>query len=142
MTTLKDPKEDPTQTLAIIISGGQPSGSSRSIEVLREDGTPWCYLPDLPENRSSHTQSGLVACGGGFTRYSCLYFVPDMWIHSHDLIHARWSHIQWSSPSGLILMGGYTSATSSEILTDDGKSLENFALKYKTKYFRSSKKSN
>ena len=135
MTTIQDPKEDPKPVLAIVISGGQPIDSSRSVEVLRGNGTPWCYLPQLPDNRSSHTMAGLVTCGGGFTRYSCLSFASGHWIQSHDLIQARWSHIQWSSHAGLILMGGYTSATTSEILTNDGKSKENFTLKYKTKYF-------
>ena len=129
------PRKNLNQDQAIIISGGQPIESSRSVEVLTSYGSPWCHLQQLPENRSTHTQSGLVTCGGGYTRYSCLSFSSGQWSQSHNLLHARWSHISWSSPNGLLLMGGYTSDTSSEMLTDDGNSLENFSLKYKTKYY-------
>ena len=33
-------------------------------EVLHSDGTPWCSLPDLPEGRMFHSQTGPEACGG------------------------------------------------------------------------------
>ena len=55
--------------LAIIITGGEDGktenyGRSRSVEVLREDGSLWCLLNSLPEGRTLHTQSGFVTCGG------------------------------------------------------------------------------
>ena len=32
-----------------------------SVEVLKEDGSPWCSLPDLPDNRHLHSQTGLLS---------------------------------------------------------------------------------
>ena len=47
-------------TAAIIVTGGIPSKSAgTSVELLHSDGTPWCSLPDLPEIRYGHTQTGL-----------------------------------------------------------------------------------
>ena len=45
----------------ILVSGG--SGAKRSVELLRGDGSS-CSLPDLPGDRSSHSQAGWLTCGG------------------------------------------------------------------------------
>ena len=59
---LLGPYLQPGETGAIIVSGGQIiSGGGRdrqylkTVEVLREDGSPWCTLPDME-----------------FARYGCL----------------------------------------------------------------------
>ena len=49
---------------ALIVTGGLPEDAARSVEVLGEDGSAWCELPDLAAARTDHTQSGLIACGG------------------------------------------------------------------------------
>ena len=57
---------------AIIVSGGKnadaPSEFGKpglfSVEVLHSDGSPWCSLPRLTEDRIHHSQTGLEACGG------------------------------------------------------------------------------
>ena len=54
-------------TAAILVTGGfnTPSGGVLSaVEVLHGDGSPWCSLPDLPEGRMFHSQTGPEACGG------------------------------------------------------------------------------
>ena len=74
-----------------------------SVEILGENGIYMCSLPDLPDYRSSHTQSGLVTCGGdgdinniaddsiknyvnvAGVEYSCLTFSSGQWIKSHNL---------------------------------------------------------
>ena len=45
----------------ILVSGG--GGAKRSVELLRGDGSS-CSLPDLPGDRSSHSQAGWLTCGG------------------------------------------------------------------------------
>ena len=47
---------------AILVTGGVGGDTSLvSVEVLREDGSPWCSLPDFPDNRHLHSQTGLLS---------------------------------------------------------------------------------
>ena len=125
----------------IIITGGWTSDAvvTRSVEVLRTDGSPWCSLPDLPDDRHHHTQSGLITCGGGSnpTSQSCVSLSPSsgVWSKTQNLTRTRLSHSAWSSGTPhLILMGGFGSGIgiTTEILTAYGTSLEHFPLKYDT----------
>ena len=61
---------------------------------------------------------------------SCLTFSSGQWIESPKTQHNRTFHSSWMSPLGLVLMGGLDNPTSSEILTDDGKSSPAFKPKY------------
>ena len=100
-----------------------------------------CSLANLPDNRRWHTQSGLTACGGGYSsKTSCVTFSSGRWIYSHTLKYEREDHSSWLSPQGVLLMGGEYSPSTTEILTDDGQTTELFALKYGTRlvYFRHS----
>ena len=118
---------------AIIVTGDTDTGSSsRTAEVLKEDGSSLCTLPDLPDDRAGHTQSGLVLCGGYYTSTSCYTFSNRSWHLSHSLIHPRYDHTSWTSPLGVILLGGSGSGTTMEVLTDGGQSTELFPLKYNT----------
>jgi len=91
--------------LAIIVSGGYTNMNS-SVEILDENGNYWCSLPKLPDYRESHTQSGLITCGGNINdvddsirdyvntdgvQDSCLTFSSGQWIKSHNL---RFRHKQ------------------------------------------------
>ena len=111
---------------------------TRSVEVLRTNGSPLCSLPDLPDDRHYHTQSGLMACGGGSdsTSLSCVSLSPGGWSKTHDLYRTRFKHSAWSSGTPhLILMGGpFEIGITTEILTVYGTSQEHFQLKYDTKY--------
>ena len=49
-------------TAAIIVTGG--THGARSAELLHGNGSHWCSLPDLPEGRMFHSQTGPEACGG------------------------------------------------------------------------------
>ena len=124
---------------AIIITGGD-TNSGRSVEILREDGSYWCSLPDLPDDRFEHTQSGLVTCGGigndkSTMHTSCLTFTDGQWRPSHQLHDQRSRQSSWMSQQGLVIMGGMdrSSRTTTEILTDNGRSVPYFELKYQTR---------
>ena len=119
--------------LAILVTGDY-GDNKRSVEALWSNGSSLCSLPDLPDDHGDHTQSGLVTCGGFYTRKSCYTFNNGVWIKSHTLRHGRYYHSTWTSPMGIVLMGGYDSddETTTELLTDDGQSTEHFSLKYST----------
>ena len=127
----------------IIITGGWIwDNSSSSVEVLDPDLSPSsCSLPQLPEGISGHTQTGLTACGGGgsvdsggfgslATLRSCVTLSGGAWIKSHTLVQPRFGHCAWETDSGIILLGGSESPTTTELLKEDGGSELTFSLKY------------
>ena len=123
------------QIAAILVTGGFAAGSVlTSVEVLSADGTPLpCTLPPLPTGRWSHTQDGLITCGGGDR--NCLKLSPGGWVVSHNLLESRARHSSWQSPAGLVLIGGgdYYSDTTTELLSSsDSSSSSNFTLQYDT----------
>ena len=62
-------------------------------------------------------------------RQSCFTFSSGVWTESHALMKERSWHTSWSSPIGIILMGGDDSTT--ELLTANGVTQNHFQLKYK-----------
>ena len=81
-------------TAAILVSGGITGGyTTAEVEVLSSGGGAWCSLPALPAPRSHHTQSGLLACGGGYEganiSTSCSALVAGAWQPSHLLAQPR-----------------------------------------------------
>ena len=58
-------------------------------------------------------------CGGHTTAtYTrCFTLTGSGWQESHQLQERRYDHSSWRSPAGLLLMGGYYSLTSTEILS-------------------------
>ena len=122
------------------------SSNSRYVEILEEDGSQCCSLPDLPDIRRMHTQSGLTACGGygsinGDASRTCVTFDTSsgQWSTSHTLQHSRYKHSSWMSSKGVVLMGGDggiegsgSSGTTSELLNSNGRSTPSFSLKYHT----------
>ena len=87
-----------------------------------------CSLPDLPDKRKLHTMSGLTICGGYNTRTNCLMFSEGQWNVSHSLVQERYAHSSWLSRKGLVLIGGYGSGYTSELVGQG----EAFSLKYNT----------
>ena len=121
------------------MTGGYPSSSiGTSVELLHSDGSPWCTLPDLPEPRTGHTQTGLEACGGDYytTPANCVRLEGGSWTLSHQLVEQRLYHSSWASPAGTLLMGGqYNSGArdTTELLDAAiGDSVTSFPLKYET----------
>ena len=114
-----------------------------SVELLNMDGSWHCSLPSLPSARRSHTQTGLVECGGfnlgdNTTQNTCVTFNDDeddedygYWVKTHNLEMKRTDHSSWASPQGVILIGGNTARTTTELLTNNGKTKPSFELKAK-----------
>ena len=50
-----------------MVTGGHGATESvkTSVELLSSNGTRLCSLPNLPEKRFDHSQTGVLACGGG-----------------------------------------------------------------------------
>ena len=79
-----------TISSVVIVSGG---AHKKSVELLYPNGTRLCSLPDLPGNRDHHSQTGLVACGGGWPGFSggpgvstsCVTFSEGSWKKTHNL---------------------------------------------------------
>ena len=130
----------------MLVTGGYESSALASVELLNLDGSFLCKLPSLPEGRSSHTQNGLVACGGNpidtYREVTCDTFSIGMeeWKKSHDLKDERRSHSSWASPQGVVLLGGFGSSPSSEtdgknteVLTNSGDTTPGFKLKFRTR---------
>ena len=128
--------------LAIIVTGGKPGGISTTAEASFDYGVSWCVLPDLPHATFRHTQSGPVTCGNGDSeedlKKSCWSFNSGVWNKSHTLLFPRDSHSVWSSPLGIMLIGGLDDSDSgtvtTEVIDDGGHSMENFTLDLKTAY--------
>ena len=128
----------------IIITGGKTLYGSKYetlVQLLNENGTFICNLPKLPESRFGHTQNGLVLCGGGNISYSiptCLMLENGSWIESYNLIEPRYVHSSWTSPIGIMLLGGkflnghFDPPTTSELLSEDGQSVPSFDMHYRT----------
>ena len=143
-TTITITTTTTTTTKAIIITGGKTEFGSKDetlVQLFNENGTFICELPKLPENRFGHTQDGLVLCGGGNFSYSiptCLTFENGSWIESYNLIEPRYLHSSWTSPLGVMLLGGkffngyYDIPATSELLSEDGQSVPSFDMHYRT----------
>ena len=113
------------------------------VEVLFDNGTSWCSLPDLPKGIYGHSQEEFTICGGSSD--SCLTLSDiGQWEISHQLILPRYKHTTWSRGNGeLILLGGgiveqddavpIDAQKSTEIISPDSfTAMEGFKLKYDT----------
>jgi len=124
--------------LAILVTGGD--GAYRDAEILFTNGTSLCSLPDMPQLKEWHTQSGLTTCGGYLSNIndalSCLKFVAGSWTTLTDsLLYPRFDHSSWVTPNGdIILIGGYESPNTTEIVYQNGTSIRSFDLMYETVY--------
>ena len=127
--------------IGILISGGTSDGvEQKDLEVfVPSTGTSRsCSLMPLPNSRSRHTldiiQSKPVICGGGTTPKSCIWFTNGNWSDYYNpLIYGRNEPTSWVSTNGLVLMGGWHSPSTTEILPGDDFSREGFKLKHPTK---------
>ena len=110
----------------IIVTGGGTS----VVEIVKADGTIFSMdhcdstktsKLSLTSSRSSHSQNGLVACGGedGFmtTHSNCLKLNEDGggWEEYKTLSREFSSHTSWqSSDLGLVLLGGFKTKQKTE----------------------------
>ena len=120
-------------SVVIVTGTGHYLGKGTSAELLSINGTRLCALPNLPERRWHHSQNGLIACGGSHnvaTQESCVTFTAGSWKKTNTLGHRRWSHAGWSSPRGVLLLGGSYSGTTTELLTNKWKAIPSFKLNH------------
>ena len=128
----------------MIVGGGQGYGDEPQLytgEVFVPSSGKSCFIPELPDTRISHTMDSEYLCGGLWVKNpdvqtTCLKFAPeeDGWTYSHTLSHKRVGHSSWMTNKGLLLMGGWLSDTTTEILpADGGEGVPSFELEYKTK---------
>ena len=124
---------------AILITGGYNDGILQSAEVFLPSTSTSCELPGLVEGRYYQTQEGLLLCGAfeGGAGHSCEEFSPatGTWARTnHTLQQQRGAHVSWSVEEGTILMGGWYSGTTSEIVKHDGTTETSFDMKHDTAY--------
>jgi len=85
-------------------------------------------LPSIPGSpRVWHTLTGNVLCGGVYrgTSSSCLELTEtgEGWKpYSTVLTKPRLAHSNWASPEGIVLLGGYYSGDTTELVTSGGTS--------------------
>ena len=120
----------------ILISGGAQNPGT-SVELLYTNGSRICSLPDLPFTKYQHSQTGLTACGGwgwAAAESTChTLSSTGSWGQTHSMDQSRVDHSAWDSPQGTILLGGWESRTTSEILLENGDTTPGFNLDYETR---------
>ena len=97
----------------------------RHVELLKEDGSFWCNLPDHPFDPTRHTQNGLVTCGFPWSsgHKICYTFANGTWAQSHTLQREYFDQSSWESNQGIVLLkNGVT-----DLLTQNG-SVDHFSL--------------
>ena len=123
--------------LAILVTGGM--GTEKSTEVLSTNGSSICFLPEMPQSKEDHTQTGLTACGGSDSRRNCVKFTSGLWTNlTENLLYQRYKHSSWKTQDGDVLLFGsddysdHDSFFTSEIVYQNGTSVRSFDLKYDT----------
>ena len=109
------------------------------MELLGSDGLSFCTLPSLLSGRATHSQDGLISCGGGGgwrsseNRKTCSTFKDGAWVESHNLTELRYQHVSWETSEGVFMIGGADSQSknTTEIITSNSTY---FSLPYDTRY--------
>jgi hypothetical protein len=115
----------------LLVVGSRPGGAaSRSAEVWAlPPEENHCTRPDIPFNRIQSTedteQGRIITC----YRDSCLELTGSGWEAGPSTLHERQAHTSAVTAEGLLLAGGYTSPTTTELLpAGGGPSRESFSL--------------
>ena len=121
-----------------MVSAGILITSYNQAEIYIPSTGKMYELPSIPRNpRVWHTLTGNVLCGGVYpnTSSSCLELTQsgDGWkTYSPGLDKLRMAHSAWSSPEGIVLLGGYFSPTTTQLVTSTNTST-GFALNSDTR---------
>ena len=120
---------------AVLITGGDEAW--QKAEIYHPGSGSKCVLPDLLDDRYSHTQDGGLVCGGWYTPRSCKRWNADMgtWdLVTESLIEQRYYHTSWTPADGSVtyLMGGRGSGRTSEIIDKHNVVRASFPLKHWT----------
>ena len=129
-----------------MISGGT-SEQGRTVELFAPEvnKTSTCMLPIFNDQiRRKHTSCGLLVCGGerDIAKDKCITLSSSgTWETAHTLLHSRSGLSSFQTSEGIILIGGWNSLNSTEIIKSNGDGpLEGFSLKYKTRYLENKPK--
>ena len=128
-----------------MITGGLPSKVGQHVELLFHNGTHLCELESLPKRMSKHSQSGLIACGGTYTEFSCFKFSGNWKAHGQGqgkrfgwgtrLLHSRVASSSWTWGDQIMLIGGAHSPMKTETVSiDEGLHHPSFNLIHSTRY--------
>ena len=108
-----------------------------SVEVISSLDSGQCKAGDLPGIYMGHTSTGRLICGGDLTLStlrSCVTLINGSWVTTHHLLEKRSYHMSWVRPDGrVMLLGGWISRNTTEILSDAGDSQPGFTLRYQTR---------
>ena len=119
----------------ILITGGWNGASLKSVEAYNPNTKKICKLPDLPDYRYEHTLCGGLLCGGYETGKSCLKLGPSGFVKATVTLQKRRnSHLCWNLPEGVLLLGGDSSPSTTELVLRDGSaSVVEFGLTHPAK---------
>ena len=115
----------------MLITGGR--SNSGSVEAYNPHTKKICKLPDLPDGRFGHTVCGGLLCGGkGNQVKSCLKLGPSGFVKATvSLKQSRSYHLCWNVPEGVLLLGGRSSPSTTELVSYDGStSVSKFDLSH------------
>ena len=90
-----------------------------------------CRLPSTPYRYYAHGMAGRTVCGGQHTK-ECVTFTDGNWTSSGELLKERFGLVGWSSPVGPVMIGGYSSDLTTEIV-NEGPNILSFPLKFSLK---------
>ena len=106
--------------------GKDQTPEEKTVEVFVPGTNISCILPPLPEKTSSHTQDGLIQCGGYGSLESCHQFTEGNWTESHSLSEKRVRHSSWrTGERSLLLLGGRESLDTTERITEGSETTAN-----------------
>ena len=96
----------------------------RSVEVIYSNGSFWCALPEMTENRYLHSQDGVTACGGvnkndysGSVSKTCVSLENQKWTEFSNLRRKRYGHSSLAAEGQIMLLGGMSSPDTSELVS-------------------------
>jgi len=125
----------------VLIAGGvtglDSSTGLKSAELFNPNTGETCPVGDLPKITYHFSSCNGLQCGGAATSYrSCTRFEPNGTFSQTSvyLNKDRSAYVCWPFPSGeVLLMGGYFSKTTTELVAADGSSsTPNFTLAHDT----------
>ena len=98
-----------------------------------------CVLPELTEERSSHSSVNGVVCGGwdgNSALTSCEDISSGSWSSdNYQPIRPRRGHVTWNLPTGeVILLGGLPTERTTDIVYTNGTVVPGFNLEYDVRY--------
>ena len=122
---------------SLLVSGGSPYLlAGRSVEVFLPSTGQHCLLPNMTgDPRYYHTMQDLTVCGGSAytdTNKLCLSLTGGGWVNTSYLLEYRSFSLSWSSPGGLVLLGGQDSPRTTETVQTGGNSSYGFQLQAET----------